>query len=105
MLAAAKALLEASGAATTPRADVEALTPVRGVPLVNSALAHEGDGVSVLMHAIRDEVERSTLSAHTKELLMLHLLHSASVLRMMGAPAASGAEAAPAAAATVEQVH
>ena len=35
------------------------------------------------LHAIRDEVDRSTLSAHTKELLMLHVLHSWSVLRML----------------------
>ena len=77
------------------------LTPVRGVPIVNGAasavapttlgtLAAPAEapcgasgGIGALLYAIRDEVERSTLSAHTKELLMLHLLHSWSVLRVL----------------------
>jgi hypothetical protein len=73
------------------------LTPVRGVPIANgatptavAALAAPAEaacpvdgGIGALLHAIRDEVDRSTLSAHTKELLMLHVLHSWSVLRML----------------------
>jgi hypothetical protein len=111
VIAAAKALLEASTAVPVQHAErqeaspppPQVLTPVRGVPIVNSAAvsgvvptamaalaapaeaASAGDGgVDALLRAIRDEVERSTLSAHTKELLLLHLLHSWSVLRMLG---------------------
>ena len=98
VMAAAKALLEASASAPTPRAEhqeapaqLAALTPVRGVPIPALAAPAEascaGDGgIGALLLAIRDEVERSTLSAHTKELLLLHLLHSWSVLRTASAP-------------------
>jgi hypothetical protein len=112
VMAAAKALLEASAAVPAQRAEQQeqpvpaqqaqeatlaVLTPVRGVPIANgatptavAALAAPAEaaspvdgGIGALLHAIRDEVDRSTLSAHTKELLMLHLLHSWSVLRML----------------------
>ena len=113
VMAAATALLEASVAVPTPQADQHprqppALTPVRGVPLLPGCAAETGlelaptaasvlaapaevacaidSGMGALLHAIRDEVARSTLSAHTKELLLLHLLHSWSVLRTVSEP-------------------
>ena len=108
-MAAATALLEASVAVPTPQAEERprrpsVLMPVRGVPLLAGRAAESGlelapavpsvlaapaevacaavdSGMGALLHAIRDEVARSTLSTHTKELLLLHLLHSWSVLR------------------------
>ena len=110
-MAAATALLEASVAVPTPQAEEPprqppALTPVRGVPLLPGCAAGSGpaptaasvlaapaevacaidSGMGALLHAIRDEVACSTLSAHTKELLLLHLLHSWSVLRTVSEP-------------------
>ena len=107
VLAAAKALIEASAAVPAQQAEQQQAAPlpqtVLGVPIVNGAAASSramptivaalaapaeaacgsDGGIGALLHAIRDEVERSTLSAHTKELLLLHLLHSWSVLRML----------------------
>ena len=108
VMVAATALLEASVAVPTLQAKEQpqqptVLAPVRGVPLLTGRAAESGmelspavasvlaapaevacaidSGMGALLHAIRDEVARSTLSAHTKELLLLHLLHSWSVLR------------------------
>ena len=89
--------------AAPQEAPLAVLTPVRGVPIANgatptavAALAAPAEaacpvdgGIGALLHAIRDEVDRSTLSAHTKELLMLHLLHSWSVLRMLSEASAT----------------
>ena len=105
VMAAATALLEASVAVPTPQAKghQQQLTPVRGVPLLACCPAESGaeltpivasplaapaeaacstdSGLSAVLNAVREEVARSTLSAHTKELVLLHLLHSWSVLR------------------------